>query len=88
MEKYMPDMYQKSIYTVDYQKLMDRGVKCVLFDLDNTLVPFHIKHSNDKIAELFNNLREKGLKVIIFSNYHFSQPTTKFKKNKKERKTV
>ncbi len=68
MEKYMPDMYQKSIYTVDYQKLMDRGVKCVLFDLDNTLVPFHIKHSNEKIAELFNDLREKGLKVIIFSN--------------------
>ena len=23
MEKYMPDMYQKSIYTVDYQKLID-----------------------------------------------------------------
>lgn len=68
MEKYIPDMYQKSIYTVDYQKLMDRGVKCILFDLDNTLVPFHIKHGNEKIKELFNNLREKGLKVIIFSN--------------------
>ena len=68
MEKYIPDMYQKSIYTVDYQKLIDRGVKCVLFDLDNTLVPFHIKEANDKIAGLFNELREKGLKVIIFSN--------------------
>lgn len=68
MEKYIPDMYQKSIYTVDYQKLMDRGVKCVLFDLDNTLVPYHIKHGNEKILELFNTLREKGLKVIIFSN--------------------
>lgn len=68
MEKYIPDMYQKSIYTVDYQKLIDRGVKCILFDLDNTLVPFHIKEANDKIAVLFNELREKGLKVIIFSN--------------------
>lgn len=68
MEKYIPDMYQKSIYTVDYQKLIDRGVKCILFDLDNTLVPFHIKHANEKISELFNQLREKGLKIIIFSN--------------------
>lgn len=68
MEKYIPDIYQKSIYTVDYQKLMDRGVKCILFDLDNTLVPFHIKHANEKISELFNKLREMGLKVIIFSN--------------------
>lgn len=68
MEKYIPDIYQKSIYTVDYQKLMDRGVKCILFDLDNTLVPFHIKHANEKISELFNKLRKMGLKVIIFSN--------------------
>lgn len=68
MEKYIPDMYQKSIYTVDYQKLINRGVKCILFDLDNTLVPYHIKHANEKILELFNKLREMGLKVIIFSN--------------------
>jgi len=68
MEKYIPDMYQKSIYTVDYQKLIDNGVKCVLFDLDNTLVPYHVKHANEQIRELFNSLREKGLKVIIFSN--------------------
>ena len=68
MEKYIPDMYQKSIYTVDYQKLIDRGVKCILFDLDNTLVPYHIKHANEKIGELFHTLREKGIKVVIFSN--------------------
>ena len=68
MEKYIPDMYQKSIYTVDYQKLIDNGVKCILFDLDNTLVPFHIKHANEEIKKLFNSLREMGLKVIIFSN--------------------
>lgn len=68
MEKYLPDMYQKSIYTVNYEKLMDNGVKCVLFDLDNTLVPFSIKDANDKLKELFKNLREMGFKVIIFSN--------------------
>lgn len=80
MEKYVPDVYQKSIYAVDYQKLIDRGVKCILFDLDNTLVPFHIKHSNEKIAELFNKLREMGLKVIIFSN----SPTKRLKIFKEE----
>lgn len=68
MEKYIPDMYQKSIYTVNYEKLMDNGVKCILFDLDNTLVPFNIKEVNDKLKELFKNLREMGFKVIIFSN--------------------
>ena len=28
MEKYVPDIYQKSIYTIDYDKLKARGIKC------------------------------------------------------------
>lgn len=68
MEKYIPDMYQKSIYDVSYEKLMVRGVKCLLFDLDNTLAPFSAKSVDDKVKTLFNNLREMGFKVIIFSN--------------------
>lgn len=68
MEKYIPDMYQKSIYTIDYDKLLKRGIKCILFDLDNTLVPASIDVPNNKIKELFDELKEKGLEVIIFSN--------------------
>lgn len=68
MEKYIPDMYQKSIYEVDYDKLMSCGVKCILFDLDNTLVSFNTKEVSDKLKELFTRLREMGFKVIIFSN--------------------
>ncbi|MDD2181284.1 MAG: YqeG family HAD IIIA-type phosphatase [Bacilli bacterium] len=68
MEKYIPDVYQKSIYTIEYSKLLDRGIKCLLFDLDNTLVPASIKISNNKIKELFKELKEKGFDVHIFSN--------------------
>jgi hypothetical protein len=68
MEKFIPDIYQKSIYTIDYQKLQNRGIKCLLFDLDNTLVPASIKVPNKKIKDLFNELKEKGFKIILFSN--------------------
>jgi HAD superfamily phosphatase (TIGR01668 family) len=68
MEKYIPDVYQKSIYTIDYSKLTDRGIKCLLFDLDNTLVPASIKVSNKKIKSLFKELKEKGFDIYIFSN--------------------
>ena len=37
MEKYVPDIYQKSVYDIDYSKLKSRGIKCLLFDLDNTI---------------------------------------------------
>lgn len=68
MEKYVPDMYQKSIYEINYQRLFDRGLKCLLFDLDNTLVPYNIKEPNERIIDLFNELKKIGFKVIIFSN--------------------
>lgn len=68
MEKYVPDIYTKSIYSIDYDKLKERGIKCILFDLDNTIVPITIKKPNKKIKDLFTELKNKGFKLIIFSN--------------------
>ena len=68
MEKYIPDVYQKSIYTIDYTKLKEKGIKCLLFDVDNTLAPYHIKNTNEKLIELFQKLKEMGFQLILFSN--------------------
>ena len=68
MEKYVPDMYQKSIYTIDYSKLLNAGIKCLLFDLDNTVVPSKSSEPSNKAKDLFISLKQKGFKVIIFSN--------------------
>ncbi len=68
MEKYIPDAYLKSIYYIDYEKLKSRGIKCILFDLDNTLAPLSLKKPNKKIKELFMKLKNMGFKLIIFSN--------------------
>ena len=68
MEIYIPDIYQKSIYAIDYQKLIDRGIKCLLFDLDNTLVPISDKAPNQKLKNFFKKLKSMGFKVVIFSN--------------------
>ncbi len=68
MEKYIPDIYVKSIYYIDYEKLKERGIKCILFDLDNTIAPLSIKKPNKKIKDLFIKLKKMGFKLIIFSN--------------------
>ena len=68
MEKYIPDVYQKSVYTIDYQKLKSSGIHCLLFDLDNTLVPASVKVPNKRIKELFEDLKEQGFQLILFSN--------------------
>lgn len=68
MEKYVPDFYQKDIYSINYDKLLDRGIKCLLFDLDNTIVPFSEKIPRKETKELFDKLKKQGFKIIIFSN--------------------
>ena len=68
MEKYIPDAYIKSIHYIDYEKLKERGIKCILFDLDNTIAPLSIKKPTKKIKELFAKLKAMGFKIIIFSN--------------------
>lgn len=68
MKNFIPKMYQKSIYNIDYKKLKKRKVKCLLFDLDNTCVSYFDKKSNNKLKKLMKELKELGFLVIIFSN--------------------
>ncbi len=67
MENFIPDIYQKNIYDIDYERLKNMGIKCLLFDLDNTLVPVKSDRPNKKLKELFLYL-EKSFKLIIVSN--------------------
>ena len=68
IELFRPDIYQKSIYHIDYDKLKESGIKCLLFDLENTLVPFVEKEPNKRLIDLINDLKDMDFKIIIFSN--------------------
>ena len=68
MDKYIPDMYKKSIFDINYDLLSSRGIKCLLFDLDNTLVKIDEKEPSKEVIDLFNTLKSKGFKIIIFTN--------------------
>lgn len=67
MDIFIPDVYQKSIYTINYKKLKKNGIKCLLFDLDNTIAPYKVNEPDVKVKELFARL-EEDFKVIIISN--------------------
>ena len=68
IEKVIPDIYQKSIYYINYDKLYKKGIRCIIFDLDNTITPSHVKKPTKRLKKLFDELRDKGFKVIIMSN--------------------
>ena len=68
LTKFVPDKYQKSIYTINYKKLKREGIKCILFDLDNTLVPTSVDTPDKKLINQINDIKALGFKIIIMSN--------------------
>jgi len=67
MDIFVPDIYVKSIYTINYKKLKKNGIKCLLFDLNNTLASAEADYPDNRLRELIFEL-EKDFKVIILSN--------------------
>ena len=37
MKKYIPNVYQKSIFDINYNKLKESKIKLLLFDIDSTI---------------------------------------------------
>ena len=66
--KFLPDIYQKSIYKINYEKLKNSGIKCLIFDLDNTIAPINMSKPNLRLINLFNKLKNMGFKCVILSN--------------------
>jgi len=67
-DKFVPDIYEKSIYTIDYKLLKKRGIKCLIFDLNNTIASHNLKKPNKKLKDLFEELKDMKFKIIILSN--------------------
>lgn len=68
LDSFMPDIYQKSIYDIDYKKLKKNGIKCLIFDLDNTIAPINMKKPSKKLRDLIEELKDMKFKVLIVSN--------------------
>lgn len=67
MDLMIPDIYAQSIYTINYKKLKKSGIKCLLFDLDNTIASYKTEEPSTEVKELLHSL-ENDFKVIIISN--------------------
>ena len=68
MNIFYPDIYAKNIYTINYNKLKDKGIKCLVFDWDNTLVPVKAKMTTREVETFIRRLRQNKFTVIFMSN--------------------
>lgn len=76
IKRFIPDIYQESIFKIDYNKLKKNKIKCILFDLDNTISPAKEVVLCNKTKKLIDKLK-KDFKIILFSN-NFPKRIKKF----------
>ena len=68
MNRFRPSMYKKDIFSINYKKLKKAGVKCLIYDLDNTLALIDEKECPEKTKELIRKLQDDFLIFIITNN--------------------
>ena len=67
MSYFKPTKYYKNIYFINFSKLKEEGVKCLIFDLDNTLGMAEHETCPEESKKLLKEL-QKDFSVYICSN--------------------
>ncbi len=64
---FYPEKYLDSTYEIDFKKEYENGVRGVIFDVDNTLVP-HGAPADERSLALFHTLKKLGIRTLLLSN--------------------
>jgi len=62
-----PTVKTLSAYSIDYEKLYGMGIRGIIFDIDNTLVP-HDAPADEASISLIKKIHDVGIKTYILSN--------------------
>lgn len=65
---FLPNKHVQSIYELTPQMFRDEGIRGIVVDLDNTLVPWNVEDATEEVKKWLASFIEAGLEVIIFSN--------------------
>lgn len=67
LKQFYPKEYVDSTYQIPFKEFYKKGIRGVIFDIDNTLVP-HGLPADKRALELFLELRTIGLDTCLLSN--------------------
>ncbi|MCD8082003.1 MAG: YqeG family HAD IIIA-type phosphatase [Clostridiales bacterium] len=67
LERFYPKEWLDSAYEIDWAQWYEKGIRGVIFDIDNTLV-MHGAPADDRAITLFAKLHDMGMKTCLLSN--------------------
>lgn len=63
-----PDGFYNSVLDIRPKDLTDRGIRLLLADLDNTLVPYKVPSPSPEVAAWKQELEQGGVTLFLLSN--------------------
>ncbi len=68
LEFLYPKEYLPSVFYITPKKLKALGITTIIFDIDNTLVPYWVKEPTPELEGYFLDLRVNGITPTVLSN--------------------
>lgn len=67
-KKFLPSEFVKSVFDISPQRLLDKGIRGIITDLDNTLVEWDRPDATPKLVSWLKSMKDAGIQVTIVSN--------------------
>ncbi|RCX09296.1 hypothetical protein DFR58_13710 [Anaerobacterium chartisolvens] len=67
-EKFYPDLMLDGVWDIDLDSLQKKGIKGLILDIDNTLVPQYTKEADENAVKWIERVKNSGFKICIVSN--------------------
>lgn len=67
LKQFYPKEWLDSTYDIPWDDWYEKGIRGVIFDIDNTLVP-HGAPADERALQLFQQFHDMGMKTCLMSN--------------------
>lgn len=67
-KKFLPSEFVKSVFDISPERLIEKGIRGIITDLDNTLVEWDRPDATPKLVNWLRSMKDAGIQVTIVSN--------------------
>lgn len=68
IERFYPDLIVDRVQNIDLGVLKEKGIKGLILDIDNTLVPQYTEEAGENVVKWIERVKKEGLNACIVSN--------------------
>jgi uncharacterized protein len=70
LNQFCPGLRARSVGEITPEFLAEQGIRALILDLDNTLVPWHGYEVAPEVAQWVETMHAAGIRLCIVSNTH------------------